>query len=98
MNLTISKITSFLSAALVAVGFFLLPTSVKAQEEVICTVVYGQGEVCGVTTEEPVLGVHEPIEAGVEDVNFLAVAAAMGAAGAFFFLLSKLTKRIYLLD
>lgn len=94
------KAKSLLSAGALTFGSFLLASRpAQAQEEVICTVVYGQGEICGVKTpEDQVLGVHEPIEAGIKDINFPVLAATMGAAGAFLFLLSKLTKRIYLLD
>lgn len=95
----VTNARSLLAAGLLTVGLLVLPTVAQAQEEIICTVVYGQGEVCGVKTpEEMVLGVHEPIEAGIEDINFAVLAASLGAAGAIFFLISKLTRRVYLLD
>ena len=93
-NIAVSLIT-----ALLAVAGLFKPVAVLAQEEVVCTVVYGQGEVCGVrTTREQILASHTPVEAGIEDVNFLGIAASVGAAGAIFFLLSKVTKRFYLID
>ena len=93
-NIAVSLITALLAAA----GLFK-PAAILAQEEVVCTVVYGQGEVCGVrTTREQILASHTPIEAGLEDINFVSVAAALGIAGALFFLLSKVTKRFYLID
>jgi hypothetical protein len=99
MGKPITNMTSITSAGICALGFFFSPSVALAQEEVVCTVVYGQGEVCGVKTPEgEVLGVHEPVEAGIEDLDFFVVSAALGAIGAALFFLSKLTRRIYLFD
>jgi hypothetical protein len=86
----------------VAVSLFSAIALINAKpanaQDITCTVVYGQGEVCGVaTTEEPVVE-HEPVVAGVGDIDFRKTALLIGFAGAALFLLSQFSKRIYFLD
>lgn len=46
-----------------------------------------------------VLGIaHEPVAAGLSGLNLVGIASSLAAAGAVLFLLSKFTKRNYLLD
>ncbi len=90
--------TNFLKASITGILISMLlalPQTVSA-EEVTCTVVYGQGEVCGVSTTEEVI--HTPVEAGVGDIKFASIALFMSATGAALYLISQITKKFYILD
>jgi len=51
------------------------------------------------TTDKPREEVtHEPVDAGIEDINLLTVAGMAGAIGGTLYILSKVTARVYLLD
>jgi hypothetical protein len=94
MKTATAKVMIFIAGVIIALGLLAIP--VKADEgtqEVTCVSVYGGGVVCGETTEEV-----EVVEAGIEDINFMVVAQLAGMAGALFYLLSQLTKRVYILD
>lgn len=66
-------------------GAMLMPTNALAQEtEITCTSVYGGGVVCGAKT-------HEPINAGLGDINpaFLG-GALLVTSGALLYLSKKI--------
>ncbi len=75
---------------------FILSSSTVSAEEVTCTVVYGQGEICGVSTTEEVI--HTPVEAGVGDVDFILISTVLSGFGMALKAGSKMTKRMYFLD
>ncbi len=75
-----------------------LPSQVYANDEIVCTVIYGQGEVCGIETREGEVLSYTTVEAGSGDFSFLNLAVTLGLAGAVFFILSCKTKGIFILD
>jgi hypothetical protein len=84
----------------IALAFVLLMQSkvIANAQDITCTVVYGQGEVCGVaTTEEPVVE-HEPVVAGVGDVDFSSLALAFSLLSAGLFIVAVKNSRNYFFE
>ena len=77
---------------------------VSVTEKETCVSAYGEPETCTSEKYEDTVThartgeVHGTVDAGLEDVNFIGIAAIMGAVGAVFSGISKLTSKVYLLD
>lgn len=66
--------------------------SASAAEET-CTEVYGQGIVCGISTEEPK---HEPVNTGIADINPKIFAVSFIAASGLLLFVAKRKNKISL--
>ena len=63
----------FVVLSVLALGLFILPSPVRADEEIICPQPYGGGVVCGIK--------HEPVETGLGENLVLVGALALSASG-----------------
>ena len=76
----------------------------KTTEKEVCVTQYGGGTECTketvteVTKREEQIETHETVDAGLEDYNFIGLAGVLAGTGAVFYILSKITKQVYVLD
>lgn len=69
----------------------------KTTEKEVCVTQYGGGTECHkeIISEEIT---HETVDAGLEDFKYLPFAGMLAGIGIAFLILSKITKKVYVLD
>lgn len=105
-----SKVSkTLLTAGVVTLGLLVAgnvqasgDTETKVTEKQVCVTQYGGGTECKTEkVEEKVTrdsATHETVQAGIEDINFMGLAAAAGIVGIALMGAAKLTQQRYWLD
>jgi hypothetical protein len=108
-----AKLLKNVSVTLAIIAMTAVPTYAAGDEEVVekkivekevCTTDYQGKTECKIEKKEEVVTreeqeqVHGTVDAGIEDINFLGLAGVLAGTGAVFYLFSKLTQKVYILD
>jgi hypothetical protein len=104
-----AKSKNIVAALIMALGLMVAgnvqasgDTETKVTEKQVCVTQYGGGTDCTTEKIEETVNrenvTHDTVKAGIEDVNFMALAIAAGVVGLSLMGAAKLTQRLYWLD